>query len=86
MEFQLKFSKPAFKELSNINNIDRERIIKALKTDLVLNPGKDKALRGSWKNHYSYRVSNYRIIYQILFSEITIMVIKVGHRKDVYDG
>ena len=30
------------------------------------------------------RTSNYRIVYQILENRLVILVVKVGHRKDVY--
>ena len=30
------------------------------------------------------RTGNYRIIYQILEDQIVILVVKVGHRKDIY--
>ena len=31
-----------------------------------------------------YRFGDYRIIYQIIDSEITIVVVKISHRKDLY--
>ncbi len=33
---------------------------------------------------YRIRVGNYRIIYEVLKEQVTILVIMVGHRKDVY--
>jgi len=30
------------------------------------------------------RTGNYRIVYQILEDRLVILVVKVGHRKDVY--
>ena len=30
------------------------------------------------------RIGNYRIVYQILENRLVILVVKVGHRKDVY--
>jgi len=35
---------------------------------------------GLWR----IRVGNYRIVYQIREKELLVLVIKVGHRKDVY--
>ena len=31
------------------------------------------------------RTGNYRIVYQILEDRLVILVVKVGHRKDVYE-
>ena len=36
------------------------------------------------KNAYRSRVGDYRIIYEIYDSKVLVMVINVGHRKDVY--
>ncbi|MBW2567411.1 MAG: type II toxin-antitoxin system RelE/ParE family toxin, partial [Deltaproteobacteria bacterium] len=30
------------------------------------------------------RTGNYRIVYQILEDRLVILVVKVGHRKDIY--
>ena len=35
--------------------------------------------------HYSYRVSDYRIIYKVRDSKLIIIIVSVGHRRDVYD-
>ena len=34
---------------------------------------------------YRLRVGDYRIIYQIKKQELIILVLKVGHRKDIYN-
>jgi mRNA interferase RelE/StbE len=33
---------------------------------------------------YRIRVGNYRVIYSVSDAEVTVWVIKIGHRKDVY--
>jgi mRNA interferase RelE/StbE len=33
---------------------------------------------------HKVRTGNYRIVYQILENRLVILVVKVGHRKDVY--
>ena len=43
------------------------------------------ALQGKeWMGCFKYRVGNYRIIYQIDRSAERLLVLKVGHRRDVY--
>lgn len=39
-------------------------------------------LKGS--NFYRIRVSDYRIIYEIQDNELILIIIFIGHRKDVY--
>ena len=52
---------------------------------LVTNPypSGSKKLMGS-ESIYRIRVGDYRIIYNIQSSVLTIEVIKVGHRREVY--
>tara|TARA_Y100000588_G_C14211118_1_gene906714 strand:+ start:1317 stop:1592 length:276 start_codon:yes stop_codon:yes gene_type:complete len=42
-----------------------------------------KPLRGTLKNIFSYRVGSYRILTEFKNGEFLIIVIKVGHRKNV---
>ena len=45
----------------------------------------DKKLMGNLSEFYKYRVGNYRIIYSIYQETIEIEIIKIGHRKDIYE-
>lgn len=38
-------------------------------------------LSGMWR----YRVENYRIICRIMDDKLVVLVVKVGHRREVYD-
>ena len=33
---------------------------------------------------YSYRVGSYRILYRLIKGELRILVLDIGHRRDVY--
>jgi mRNA interferase RelE/StbE len=37
-----------------------------------------------WSGCFKYRVGDYRIIYQIDWSAERLLVLKIGHRRDVY--
>lgn len=43
-----------------------------------------KPLQHEWKNHWSLRVGNYRVIYQIYEKEVVVLVVKISHRRNVY--
>ncbi|MFQ5595580.1 MAG: type II toxin-antitoxin system RelE/ParE family toxin [Anaerolineae bacterium] len=44
-----------------------------------------RALRGEeWSGCFKYRVGDYRIIYQIDWPAEKLVVLKVGHRREVY--
>lgn len=61
-----------------------KQIIEKLEADLCFNPGKHKMLTGRFTGLYSYRFSDYRTIYSIIDTELTILVLRIGHRKSVY--
>lgn len=43
-----------------------------------------KALQGDLKGLWRYRVGDYRLIAQIQDNELIILVIEIGHRKNIY--
>jgi mRNA interferase RelE/StbE len=61
----------------------RRRIIEQIKqpADIPRPPGCEKL---SGQNRYRVRQGNYRILYTINDLDLTVCVVKVGHRKDVY--
>ncbi|MFH1691836.1 MAG: type II toxin-antitoxin system RelE/ParE family toxin [Candidatus Omnitrophota bacterium] len=44
-----------------------------------------KALKGEFSGYWRYRWGDYRVIYKIAEKEILILVLRVSHRKDVYE-
>jgi len=44
-----------------------------------------QALQGDeWKGCFKYRVGDYRIVYRIEQSATKLIILKVGHRREVY--
>ena len=69
----------------DLKQLDRSvvlRILDAIDTDLAVNPGKDKALKGQFEGLYSYRVGDWRVIYSLIGE--AILVLRIAHRKDIY--
>ena len=63
---------------------DRQRIVAAIRSlaDNPRPPGCEK-LAGEG-DRYRIRVGRYRIIYSVGDGELLVVVVRVGHRKDVY--
>jgi mRNA interferase RelE/StbE len=51
---------------------------------LAQDPHRGKPLKGELKGHHSYRVGNYRIIYLIEYNQLMILVVDIGHRREIY--
>jgi mRNA interferase RelE/StbE len=82
--YQLRIKKSAEKELAKLP----VHIILQIKEDvLALSnnpfPANYKKLKGH-SNLYRIRSGDYRIIYTIHQDILTIEILKIGHRKDVY--
>ncbi len=82
-KYKIYFKKSVEKDFRTITKKDLRKIIgriEALSED-PRPPGHEK-LTG--RERYRVRQGLYRIIYSIQDKELTIWVVKVGHRKDVY--
>ena len=60
-----------------------QRVAGAL-DDLRRDPHQGKPLKGELKGRYSYRVGSYRIVYLVRQRELLVLVIDIGHRRDIY--
>lgn len=60
-----------------------ERIVHVF-DELRSDPFLGKLLKGELKGRYSYRIGNYRIIYRIEHGRLIIIIIDIGHRRDIY--
>lgn len=74
----------ARKDIPSLPKAARERIRKEIERKLSDNPIEfGKPLQYSLKGCRRLRVGDYRVIYQIDGTEVTI--VKIGHRKEVYN-
>jgi mRNA interferase RelE/StbE len=82
--YSIEFLRTALKELSKLPEDIQQRIaakIEELKTNPYL-PGV-KALKNG-DGRLRLRVGDYRVIYRIEDDKLVIIIIKVGHRRNVY--
>ena len=61
----------------------RIRLIKAI-DDLLSQPHRGTQLKGDLTGLRRIRVGQYRIIYEIQKDELIILVVRIGHRKEIY--
>ena len=82
-KYKLKIKPSAVKELDKLPKKDLKRIISKIQS-LSNNPRPQGCEKLSGQEKYRLRQGKYRIIYSIDDDILTIFVVKVGHRKDVY--
>lgn len=83
MRYNVIVLKRAEKERSKLPAKDQQRILAAL-VSLQTAPFRGKKLEGDFAGAWAIRVWPYRIIYTIEKHLVTVTVVKIGHRKDVY--
>jgi mRNA interferase RelE/StbE len=83
--YVISISETAIKQIKKLSKDTRLKIIAAiLSFEIEPRPFGCKKLAGS-QNTYRIRLGNYRVIYEIHEKEILVKVLKVGHRKDIYN-
>ena len=81
--YSLSISKSVDKALLKIPHKIKVRIFRKM-NDLCENPYQGKGLEGKWAGYRSVRVWPYRIIYSVHKKQLTIHIVSIGHRQEVY--
>lgn len=88
MPWKIEFTPEAAKALARLGNEAEKRILKFMRERIssLLNPRDlGEPLKGSrFAGLWRYRAGNYRILCEIQDEKILILVVLVGHRREVY--
>lgn len=82
-KFRLNFKASVAKDLRQIPKRDVQSILKRIE-GLADDPRPSGSEKLSGQERYRVRQGTYRIIYEIREQELVVMVVKIGHRRDVY--
>lgn len=85
MNYKIVFTTSALKELSKLPEPEFKKIKPAIDS-LSKNPFPVGSLKleGTKEKLYRIRKGNYRVIYSVQNHIITITILKIAHRRDVY--
>jgi len=83
-KLEIQISRTAEKQLEKLSPDDQRRVVEA-----VLALRDDPRPRGARKlagydDVFRIRVGHYRVLYSVSESELIVIILKIGHRKDVY--
>ena len=87
MVWTTELSGMARKQLKKLDKTAQKAIITYLETRIAASPDPyrlGKSLQGDLKGLWRYRVGDYRLICHIKNEQLTVLVLAVGHRKQVY--
>lgn len=88
MKYHVEFTESAYKSLSKLDKYTAKMLINWINDKLE---GTDdprihgKALSSNLSGLWRYRVGDYRIIAKIEDDRLVILVVAVGHRREIYD-
>jgi mRNA interferase RelE/StbE len=77
------YTQEAARQIRKLDKAVQERIATAIER-LAHHPELGKRLRGILSDRWSYRTGAWRILYKIRKNEMIILVLTVGHRREVY--
>ena len=87
MAWQIEFDPSAAKELAKLDKPVARRIVQFLRERVA--PLKDprslgEALRGdALGSFWKYRLGDYRVVAEIIDRRVVIIVVRIGHRREV---
>lgn len=85
--WRIEITRTAEKQITKLDRTAQESILNFLTERLKSAPDPrqwGKALQGEKRGLWRYRVGDYRLICDIQDKRITILVLELGHCKDVY--
>lgn len=83
MTWRIVLKKSVAKDLKPLPRQDVRRILDTIES-LSVDPRRPGAEKLSASERYRIRQGHYRILYEIIDDQVVVVVVKVGHRKDVY--
>ena len=82
--YKLKIRRSAEKELLILPGKDAARVVGKIQK-LAQNPiPADSVKLAGYQDRFRLRQGDYRIIYSVDEVELSVMIVKIGHRREVY--
>jgi mRNA interferase RelE/StbE len=87
MAWKIEFDPAALKELSKLDKPVEQRILKFLRERIARldDPRQIGAsLQGTLSGLWKYRIGDYRIICSLEDDRLVVLVLRIGHRREIY--
>ena len=85
MAYAIVITRPALRQMKKLDSNIKERLSERIEAlaEAPLPPGAVQ-LKGTSPPLYRVREGNYRIIYCVEHDELTVLVVRIAHRSEVY--
>ena len=84
--YSVEIENRCLREMRKLNHRVLHRAFTLIEAVIAKDPYSGKKLKGKYSGLFSYRFSDYRIICEIRQKKLLVVVLRVRHRKNVYDG
>ncbi len=84
LAYKIQYKSSVKKDLKRLSKEEASKILNHIDNVLSIEAEKYPLLKGEYRGLRKFRVGNYRVIYSTSKQEVTVL--KIGHRKDVYDN
>lgn len=87
--YAVRYEKHAQKTLKKMDTFQAKMILSWIEKNLIgtVDPRQHgKGLTGNRSGDWRYRIGNYRLIANISDNSLTILILTIAHRRDVYDN
>ncbi len=87
MAWTLEYEAGARKQLRKLGKVPGDRILAGLEQIAALDDPRQrgKAMVGNRAGYWRYRFGDFRVIARIEDGRLVVVVVVVGHRRDVYE-
>lgn len=82
MTFKIVYKSSVARDLEKIDQSEARRILDEIEKELSQSPDSLPVLKGAFVGLRRFRIGDYRVVYAIMDEEV--VVLRVGHRKDIY--
>jgi len=86
MTYKIEYLDSVYEDLESISKSEKIKIKKSIEQKLAHNPIEfGKPLQYSLKGLRRLKVGDYRVIFQVEPEKYVVLIVKIGHRKEIYD-
>ena len=82
MAYNINYKGSVARDLNRLDKADARRLLSKIEKELPGTADKCPGLKGAFAGLKKFRAGDYRVIFTIL--EDDVLILRIGHRKDVY--
>jgi mRNA interferase RelE/StbE len=83
LAYSVSYKKSVRKDLASLPKAEARRVLDKIERELTVRPDSCPSLKGQFAGLRRLRVGSYRVIFVV--QEQDVLVLRIGHRRDVYE-